>query len=178
MIILIIALLSYYVAINAYGAMMIAMQKKENENAATKSCDETQKNDSIYPEKEDNSILESHTEKGSVILIEGKCEENDSKIKHNFVEKTQNENAKTDKKKPSEKPKKEKSAIFSSKNTVTDFQLAIAAIFGGSLGMFISLIVLRYRLKNMLFMVGLPVISAVYISLIVLLISRNGLFVA
>lgn len=155
MIILIIAISAYYIAINAYGAMLLVMQKQEREKDLIK---ENEQNAFSHEEKE--NLLSKNDP--SIIYLEGKCER--SPIK--------NSNSENESK--TEKPKKDKSAIFSSSKKVSDMQLIITSILGGSLGIFIALIVLRYRLKNMLFMVILPVISAIYISLLVIFIVNVG----
>lgn len=155
MIILIIAISAYYIAINTYGAMLLVMQKQEREKDLNKENEQN----AFSHEKKENLLSETDP---SIIYLEGKCERPPIKISN------------TEKESKTEKPKKDKSAIFSSNNKVSDMQLIITSILGGSLGIFIALIVLRYRLKNMLFMVIMPVISAIYISLLVIFIVNVG----
>lgn len=169
MIILAIAIVSYYVAINVYGAMILTMQKKENEvkpNVAEKAeteakeskiRDEKQsengKKDALSSEKKSD---ENKSEKGSfenVIMLGGKTEKTDE----NNPKHKENRNSGNEK----------SGGCFSSVKKVSDGQLFVTAALGGSLGMFLGIIITRYRLKNMPLMVGLPVISAVYIALIV-----------
>lgn len=169
MLILAIAIVSYYVSINVYGAMILTMQKNENEvkpcgiekaENETKECkirnekrEENGKKGALSSEKKSD---ERNVENGSsenVIMLGGK---------------TENATEDNTKQKENRNSGDEKSGgCFSSVKKVSDGQLFVTATLGGSLGMFLGIIITRYRLKNMPLMVGLPVISAVYIALIV-----------
>lgn len=192
MIILKIAAVTYFIAINAYGAMLLFLQRKEREAAA---CDcesgngERCRNDGEIAKIEDNMNRLNKSQEGdktcdnkdasaldklhesndgkisksngeSVIYLSGTCvksgKNDDTAIKNAVVNKD------------STAKKESKNAAFSSVKEVSDMQLFLTALAGGSLGMFITLIVLRYRLKNMPLVVGLPVLSAIHLSVVVI----------
>lgn len=169
MIILAIAIISYYVAINVYGAMILTMQKKENEvkpEEGEKVDDKT---------KESGIRAEKHDESGKKDALSGDKKSLDKKGENESYEnvimlggKTENATEDNIKQKENRNSDDAKSGgCFSSVKKVSDGQLFVTAALGGSLGMFLGIIITRYRLKNMPLMVGLPVISAVYIALIV-----------
>lgn len=195
MIILKIAAVAYFIAINAYGAMLLFIQRKEREAV---SCDSTSENgerdekcrndvenENIgdvangfdksqerdekctdkavsaldMPHKSDSGEATKENCEG-VIYLSGKC------VKSGKYDDTATKNAVANK--DSKAKKESKNAAFSSVKEVSDMQLFLTALAGGSLGMFITLIVLRYRLKNMPLVVGLPVLSAVYLAVVVI----------
>ena len=48
-----------------------------------------------------------------------------------------------------------------------DGKLILAAILGGAIAIYVSMFIMRYRLKNMLFMILMPVLGVLNVYLIV-----------
>ena len=170
MIILAIAIVSYYVAINVYGAMILTMQKKENEvtPSSTGKGEIEDKESEIRNEKQaENGKKDTLSSEKKSLDKNGENESFENVIM--LGGKTEKTNVDNTKQKESEKKSGDgkSGGCFSSVKKVSDGQLFVTAALGGGLGMFLGIIITRYRLKNMPLMVGLPVISAVYIALIV-----------
>ncbi len=62
-------------------------------------------------------------------------------------------------------------------HTVSDGKLFMTALLGGALTIYISMFILKYRLKNLFFMVIMPLIITVNIYICIVLFSNDfGLF--
>ena len=57
---------------------------------------------------------------------------------------------------------------------VSDLRIFLTAFLGGALGLFVSVLAMKYRLKNMLLMIGLPLIVAFNVYCIILLIGLGA----
>lgn len=56
---------------------------------------------------------------------------------------------------------------------VHDGKLFVSALLGGALGIYISMFIMKYRLKSLFLMVVMPVLSAVNIYLVILALRSN-----
>jgi uncharacterized membrane protein YsdA (DUF1294 family) len=59
---------------------------------------------------------------------------------------------------------------------INDGKIFFTALLGGALGIYVSMFIMKYRLKSMFLMVFMPVLIAVNIYLILLFISWNSSF--
>jgi uncharacterized membrane protein YsdA (DUF1294 family) len=60
---------------------------------------------------------------------------------------------------------------------ISDLRLILTAALGGATGIFITMLILKYRLKSFLLMTLVPVFIALHVCIIVVLI-RNGFFIS
>lgn len=63
---------------------------------------------------------------------------------------------------------------FGEEHGVNDFRLFFTAILGGATGIFSSMLIMRYRIKNIILMTGLPVLIVFNVFSIVYLFSQGA----
>ncbi len=56
---------------------------------------------------------------------------------------------------------------------VSDGKIFLSAVLGGALGTYVSMFIMRYKMKNLLFMVFMPVLAVVDIYVLVYLYVNN-----
>lgn len=63
---------------------------------------------------------------------------------------------------------------FGEERGVSDLRLIFTALLGGATGLFSSMLVMRYRIKNIFFMTVLPVIIVFNVYAIILLFTQSA----
>ena len=188
-----IVFITYFIAVNVYGALMLKYQKDAaefsslvnsgvlfTEPPATNSSETEQ---SKLPE---NADKDKTPENKSACMPENQIA--DSDIEDSAESETDYAannhpspvypSLKADyftNKKFTEK--EEKRIRKMNKEKVGDIKLFLPALLGGASGIYAFMFILKYKLKSMLFMLVMPVLTALDVYLVYLLFSRNFGFI-
>lgn len=191
-----IVFITYFIAVNVYGALMLKYQKDAAEFSSllnsgilftephATSYDETDK--SNIPEyANENKVLEDQSVCTSENQVAASCTEattESEKSETDYAEKSQPSpvysSLKTDyftNKKFTEK--EEKRIRKMNKEKVGDIKLFLPALLGGAGGIYAFMFIMKYKLKSMLFMLLMPVLTAIDVYLVYLLFSWNFGFI-
>ncbi len=76
------------------------------------------------------------------------------------------------------KSQKEESGGDENKMHAGDGKLILCALLGGAVGIYVSMFILKYRLKNMMLMILMPVISVLNIYFIIIAFKSGFTFIA
>ena len=193
-----IVFITYFIAVNVYGALMLKYQKDAAEFSSllnsgvlftepqppATSYDETDK--SNIPENADeNKALEDQStcpSENQVAASGTEAAPESEKSENDYAEKSQPSpvysSLKTDyftNKKFTEK--EEKRIRKMNKEKVGDIKLFLPALLGGAGGIYAFMFIMKYKLKSMLFMLLMPVLTALDVYLVYLLFCWNFGFI-
>lgn len=187
-------IITYAVAVNVYGALMLKFQKDADEYAAlVKSgvLKEYGLSAQISADKTESRIDRQTDENDGT---DGEYTENlDESVKKVLKEPllSDDDNAETREVKseslcetemlalglkPPKTPlteKEQRRILKMNKEPIADYKLIITAILGGATGIYAFMFIFRRKLKNMLFMILMPVVIALYCCLIYFLFINN-----
>lgn len=191
-----IVFITYFIAVNVYGALMLKYQKDAAEFSSllnsgvlfteppATSYDETDKSD-IPENADENKALEDQpacTSENQVATSGTDAAPESEKSENDYAEKSQPSpvysSLKTDyftNKKFTEK--EEKRIRKMNKEKVGDIKLFLPALLGGAGGIYAFMFIMKYKLKSMLFMLLMPVLTALDVYLVYLLFCWNFGFI-
>ena len=191
-----IVFITYFIAVNVYGALMLKYQKDAAEFSSllnsgvlftephATSYDETDK-PNIPENANENKVLEDQsvcTSENQVAASGTEAAPESEKSENDYAEKSQPSpvysSLKTDyftNKKFTEK--EEKRIRKMNKEKVGDIKLFLPALLGGAGGIYAFMFIMKYKLKSMLFMLLMPVLTAIDVYLVYLLFSWNFGFI-
>ena len=191
-----IVFITYFIAVNVYGALMLKYQKDAAEFSSllnsgvlfteppATSYDETDKSD-IPENTDENKALEDQSacpSENQVAASGTEAAHESEKNETDYTEKSQPSpvysSLKTDyftNKKFTEK--EEKRIRKMNKEKVGDIKLFLPALLGGAGGIYAFMFIMKYKLKSMLFMLLMPVLTALDVYLVYLLFSWNFGFI-
>lgn len=191
-----IVFITYFIAVNVYGALMLKYQKDAAEFSSllnsgvlftephATSYDGTDKSD-IPENANENKVLEDQsvcTSENQVAASGTEAAPESEKSETDYAEKSQPSpvysSLKTDyftNKKFTEK--EEKRIRKMNKEKVGDIKLFLPALLGGAGGIYAFMFIMKYKLKSMLFMLLMPVLTAIDVYLVYLLFSWNFGFI-
>lgn len=190
-----IVFITYFIAVNVYGALMLKYQKDAAEFSSllnsgvlfteppATSYDETDKSD--IPENANKNKALDQSACTSENQVAASCTDaapESEKSETDYTEKSQPSpvysSLKTDyftNKKFTEK--EEKRIRKMNKEKVGDIKLFLPALLGGAGGIYAFMFIMKYKLKSMLFMLLMPVLTALDVYLVYLLFSWNFGFI-
>ncbi len=191
-----IVFITYFIAVNVYGALMLKYQKDAAEFSSllnsgvlftdppATSYGETDKSN-IPENANENKTSEDRsacTAENQVAASGTEAAPESEKNETDYSEKSQPSpvysSLKTDyftNKKFTEK--EERRIRKMNKEKVGDIKLFLPALLGGACGVYAFMFILKYKLKSMLFMLVMPVLTALDIYLVYLLFSWNFGFI-
>ena len=191
-----IVFITYFIAVNVYGALMLKYQKDAAEFSSllnsgvlftephATSYDETDKSN-IPENANENKVLEDQsvcTSENQVAASGTEAALEREKSETDYAEKSQPSpvysSLKTDyftNKKFTEN--EEKRIRKMNKEKVGDIKLFLPALLGGAGGIYAFMFIMKYKLKSMLFMLLMPVLTAIDVYLVYLLFSWNFGFI-
>lgn len=191
-----IVFITYFIAVNVYGALMLKYQKDAAEFSSllnsgvlftephATSYDETDK-PNIPENANENKVLEDQsvcTSENQVAASGTEAAPESEKSETDYAEKSRPSpvysSLKTDyftNKKFTEK--EEKRIRKMNKEKVGDIKLFLPALLGGAGGIYAFMFIMKYKLKSMLFMLLMPVLTAIDVYLVYLLFSWNFGFI-
>lgn len=191
-----IVFITYFIAVNVYGALMLKYQKDAAEFSSlvnsgvlfteppATSSDESEQskppeNANEYKPSEDQAVCPNENQ------VETSNTEDSSDDEKNETDHTEKSlpspvysSLKTDYFTNKKFTKKEEKRIRKmNKEKVGDIKLFLPALLGGASGIYAFMFILKYKLKSMLFMLVMPVLTALDVYLVYLLFSWNFGFI-
>ena len=184
-----IVFITYFIAVNVYGALMLKYQKDAAEFSSLVNSGVlfTEPPATTYSETEQSKLPENAdkdetSENKSACMPENQIADSDiedsAEIETDYAENNHPSpvysSLKADyftNKKFTEK--EEKRIRKMNKEKVGDIKLFLPALLGGASGIYAFMFILKYKLKSMLFMLVMPVLTALDVYLVYLLFSRN-----
>lgn len=190
-----IVFITYFIAVNVYGALMLKYQKDAAEFSSllnsgvlfteppATSYDETDKSDIPENANKNKALDQSACTSENQVAASGTDAAPESeKSETDYAEKSQPSpvysSLRTDyftNKKFTEK--EEKRIRKMNKEKVGDIKLFLPALLGGAGGIYAFMFIMKYKLKSMLFMLLMPVLTALDVYLVYLLFSWNFGFI-